>query len=441
MKSNLKLLRLFFLSTFLLSVFCKQENSVTLFYSIDVRINPSSNQIHGMARIQNPPDSCFYLNKNFQITKITANEQPLPFHRIDSEYLPYTVGTAIVIDGDYPNNLSIEYTGAIDHVINNVNTIQADLVELALYAAWYPLFRSAGNFEFEMNVDLPSGYVTTTNGVLDHQQEVDGRCSSHWNAFDACSDIVLIASPHFKKLEDDQTGNKIEIFFNKAPIEHMTAKKENLTKAMIRFSDFYGPLQTQGLIRYVNAPRSGWGYSRAPLFVVSEEYTLRLLGQEFGQVRDFHGSVHELAHFWWLIADAATPDDWINEGLAEYSAFRLSEAFFGQTFADVLVAGYREHAAQSNTETSIAETTDSSDDRYVNRYEKMALIFIEARRRFGQEKLDRVFKALYSKFAGTNKATTEQFLKEVENQLGSEARTFFYNALYQTEWMDPAKRP
>ena len=232
---------------------------------------------------------------------------------------------------------------------------------------------------------------------------------------------------------------KIEIFFNKSPKEYIIAKKENLKKAILRLSKFYGPLQTQGLIRYVNSPRSGWGYSRAPLFIVSEEYSISQFDQEFGQARDFHGSVHELAHFWWLIADANTPNDWINEGLAEYSAFRLSEEFSGKTFADVLVKEYQEHAVQSRTDTPIAETTNLSDDRYVNRYEKMTLIFIEAQRRYGQEKLDQVFKALYSKFAGTNNATTEQFLKEVGNRLGSDAKIFFNTVLYQKHWNDPAK--
>ena len=121
---------------------------------------------------------------------------------------------------------------------------------------------------------------------------------------------------------------QVEIFFNKSPIEHMLLKKENIKKAILRLSDFYGPLQTPGFMRYVNSPRSGRGYSRTPLFVVSEEYAVGLLGQEFGQARDFHGSVHELSHFWWHIADAATADDWMNEGPAEYSAFRLSEEFF-----------------------------------------------------------------------------------------------------------------
>ncbi len=136
-----------------------------------------------------------------------------------------------------------------------------------------------------------------------------------------------------------------------------------------------------------------------------------------------------------------TPDDWINEGLAEFSAFRLSEEFFDKAFADLLVREYREHAAQSKTETPITETEGSSEDRYVNRYEKVTLLLLEARRRFGQESLDRVLKALHTRYAGTRKATTEFLLEEVETQLGADAKVFFSTTLSQKKWSDPKILP
>ena len=210
---------------------------------------------------------------------------------------------------------------------------------------------------------------------------------------------------------------------------------------MNRFSDLYGPPRVKGLLRMVNSPRDGWGYSRIPLFVIPEAYVQTLLEEEFGQGRYFHGAAHEMAHFWWAIADMGTPDDWINEGLAEFSAFRLSEEFFDKAFADLLVREYREHAAQSKTETPITETEGSSEDRYVNRYEKVTLLLLEARRRFGQESLDRVLKALHTRYAGTRKATTEFLLEEVETQLGADAKVFFSTTLSQKKWSDPKILP
>ena len=417
------------------------NNPQQLFYNLEIQILPSSHRINGTARIVYPPDTCFYLNENLEIRSISTNGSPLPFHRKPEAHLPFSVGSAVVIDATLHNEIQIEYSGTIDEVINSVNMIQPDLVELALYAAWYPLFKSNSLFEYALKINLPSNYLTTTNGKLDQQQVVDGRTIDTWVSIDLCSDIVVIASPHIQKIKEEQWGTRIEIFFNKIPINYITDQRDSLSKAINRFSHYFGPAQTEGLLRYVISPRSGWGYSRPPLFVVPEEYMLSRLDQVDGLARSFHGSAHELAHFWWSIADASTPDDWINEGLAEYSAFRLSEELYGESFADTLLKEYQDHVAQCKTTTPIAETPHTSDDRYVNRYEKMTLIYLEARRRYGQEKLDRVFRALHTAFAGTRHATIAMFLGEINRQLGPEAQHFFDTALTQKVWVDPGKLP
>ena len=206
----------------------------------------------------------------------------------------------------------------------------------------------------------------------------------------------------------------------------MTASMQLLTK-------WYGLPSVKGLLRFVYSPRSGWGYSRIPMFVVSEEYGLSLTGHEFGLARDFHGNGHELSHFWWMIANPDLPDDWINEGLAEFSAFRLSKFFYGEEFAKELIQEYQKHAVESGTETSIVETEADSPDRYINRYEKTTLLFIEARHRFG-DRLDQVFKSLYSTFRGTREATTEAFFEAVKEHLGDEGDRFFREGLHRKNW-------
>lgn len=439
MKTTLQSLSLvLLLITILLVPAWAKENSQAPLYLLKVRVDPSSHKIDCEARIKHPPDTRFYLNKNLEIRRVIANGHSVSFHR---DTLPYTVKTAVIIDEEFNGDLLVEYTGTLTRIINGVNMINSDLVELAFYAAWYPLFDDNNLFDFQLDADLPSGFLTTSNGALEHQQDTEGRNLTRWVSFKPGSDIVLLASPHLKKVQENQNGTNVEIFFDKLPAEHIKTKSDRLIKAMEQLSNFYGPPRVKGFLRFVYSPRSGWGYSRIPLFVVSEKYALRQLQKEFGQAKDFHGSAHEMAHFWWSIADTDTPDDWINEGLAEFSAFRLSKKYFGKVFADSLISEYQEHAAQSKTETPIAETKSSSNDRYVNRYEKTTLLLIEARRRFGQEKLDRLLRTLHTRFAGTTNATTEIFLEEVEKQLGLDAKTFFSEALFRKKWSDPQTQP
>lgn len=243
--------------------------------------------------------------------------------------------------------------------------------------------------------------------------------------------MVLIASPQLQKLDGRVGNTQVEMFYHLLSPDLLKSKMDSLVDGMNRLSGFYGPPRVKGILRFIYSPRGGWGYSRIPLFVVSEEYVRQEMNKEHGLARSFHNECHEIAHFWWALADTHSPDDWINEGLAEFSAFRISEERFGRAFAEILVQEYRQHAAQSKTSSSIAETESSSPDRYVNRYEKTALLFLEAQRRFGKDSLDRVLKSLHSRFAGAHKVTTPLFLEEVGKRMGEEARTFFRENLYR----------
>ena len=419
-----------------------QESIVKgLFYRLVVKINPDLKQINAEVIIQNPLDSVFYINKNFKILTLSANGRKIPFHLVPDETLPMSVGTAVRIDGEYSGVIVIEYTGTIDDVINNVNMIQPDLVELASYSAWYPIYKGMIHFGYELEINLPSSYITTTNGILMQSQAGNGSTRSTWRSSDSCFDIVIISSPKLTMLEQIRMGTRIELFHSQVPEAYMLEKMNILDTAIQRLSSFYGPSETGGILRCVNSPRSGWGYSRVPLFVMSEEYILSQLDQEHGRTRIFHDIIHELAHFWWRISDTSTPDDWINEGLAEFSAYRLSEEFFGKSFAATLAEEYREHAAQAQTSTSIVETLGTAEDRYVNRYEKTTLIYIEACERFDSKTIDGLFTALHKRFAQSVNATTKDFLDEVDIHMGSDASGFFRTALYQTEWLDPSKLP
>ena len=183
-----------------------------LFYRLAVKINPDLKQINAEVIIQNPLDSVFYINKNFKILTLSANGRKIPFHLVPDETLPMSVGTAVRIDGEYSGVIVIEYTGTIDDVINNVNMIQPDLVELALYSAWYPMYKGMNLFSYELEIDFPLSYITTTNGIFVKQQTENGRTKSTWRSCGPCFDIVAISSPKLTKLEQKKMGTRIELF-------------------------------------------------------------------------------------------------------------------------------------------------------------------------------------------------------------------------------------
>ena len=61
-------------------------------------------------------------------------------------------------------------------------------------------------------------------------------------------------------------------------------------------------------------------------------------------------------------------------------------------------------------------------------------MFVEARKMYGEEKLDDVLASLYHQFAKSRSASTEAFLQEVENKLGAQPRAWFVTVLTNPEW-------
>jgi len=404
-----------------------------LHYRLKARLDPAHHGLEVEAWIRQPPASRFYLHTGLSVRQVMADGKKVAFHRdASAEPLPYApVGAAVVVETKGCRELYVKYSGEVSDVVSGINMITPDLVELAYYSAWYPIFAGMANYTFEMEVDAPAGFLTTTNGLLKEQQEQEGRLLMTWTSYEPGFDMVLIASPRLHRLEAGVKGSRVEMYYANLPADVLQARIGSLVKGMGWLSDAYGPPRVSGVLRFVYSPRGGWGYSRIPLFVVPEAPAREEMGREHGEARDLHGGYHEMAHFWWVLADPSTPDDWINEGLAEYSAFRLSQQQAGQPFADMLVQEYQLHGQASQTSASIADTEGSSPDREINRYEKTALMLIEAQRRFGQAPLDKVLRSLHTRFAGTLQATTALFLEEVRVQMGAEAEVFFREVLFR----------
>ncbi len=402
-------------------------------YGLQVRVEPAQHRLEAEARIQHPPASRFYLYKGLTVRQVIADGKTVPFHTDSSAApLPYApMAAAVAVDAKDVQQLQVKYGGEISEVVMDINMITPDLVELAFYTAWFPLFGGFKPYTFELEANLPQDFAMTSNGLDKSRRAEQGRLITLWTSYEPGMDMVLLASPHFRRLAAGSEGAEVEAYYYRLPQQVLKHKMAGLVAGMKRLTSLYGPPQVEGSLRLVYSPREGWGYSRIPLIVVSEERARRVLSEGNGDANDFRDNSHEMAHFWWSIADPATPNDWINEGLAEFTAFRLTEERFRRSFAEARLAEYHHQVSQSKTTSAIAETTGDSPDREINRYYKTTLMFLDARRRFGEAALDKTLRAIYARFAGTSQATTTAFLEEVDKQMGEEAAAFFREELYR----------
>jgi aminopeptidase N len=147
-------------------------------------------------------------------------------------------------------------------------------------------------------------------------------------------------------------------------------------------------------------------------------------------------NVHEVAHYW-SRADTRTADDWINEGLAEFSALLVSEQTAGKEFADLLLNEYKDAVYGSPTTHSVLETESGSWEANVNRYYKPTLLLNDLRRQYSDARVREFLRTLYARFA-QDQATTAVFLDELEKSFGTAAREQFADGLARKTWAKPS---
>jgi hypothetical protein len=437
---NLKNSLRFLLTAILFQAFCGylygQEKGQLPFYHLKVRIDPALSMIEGKTEIRNPKDSCFFLSKNLKIQHITADGKQISYHQ-------KTMGSSdnyfeFIIEAKNLSVLEIDYSGRIipdsfPKTISMLNMIKTGLVELSDHIEWYPGMKNNTPFNYKLDIDLPTNYVTLANGLLKKQQLKYKRNLTEWESAWPVSGITLFAAPDLRKADIIKDGITIEIYYNKLPVTYIDSMKNNLLKSTELLTALFGTPGTDRLIRIVYSPRFANAYNRAPLILVSEYYALEQRSQKFGPARDFRLNTHEIAHYWSL-ADSNTPDEWINEGLAEFSALLISEQIIGKNFSDLLLNEYREIVSNSQTESAIVDTGVVLRDRDVNLYYKPTLLLDEVRQKFGDDKMRCFLKNLYARFSELNTANTSIFLEELEKNFSKETRDSFTEALNRKKW-------
>ncbi len=412
-------------------------------YLLKVSAEPAKHRLDVEAWIEHVPATRFYLNKNFAVTSVEADGKAVSFHPDPSATaVGSELAAALAVEAPGAKQLHIKYSGELPGMVAGVNTISPDLVELAIYCTWFPAFKDVWRYDYKLELNLPVGFVAATNGTFKSERVEKGRAISSWASFQPGFDIVVVASPKLKKTERDINGTHVEVFATDAiPAQVLKDEVEGLAEEMRLFTLLYGEPSLKGNLRVIYSPRDGWGYARIPVSIVSEVRARYQLMGEAGEAREFRENAHEVAHFWWAFTGVDSFDNWIDEGLAEYSAFRITSERYGLGFNMFQVGQYQRRIKTAKLTYAIAETPANTIDREINRYDRAALMFLDAEMRFGRASLDKALRTMRMRFTSGTPATTANFLDVMEKEMGKEAAAFFREELYRKPTNEPVIKP
>jgi len=388
-------------------------------YDLDVSIEPASHYLHVRGKIEGAGSNTYYLNENFTLLGAWSMGEKIGFTMDKNRPRPAFDSVSRPVFFDTENHeIEFEYEGTIQGIIVDVNQISEDIVELASYAGWYP---KPGNpdavFDFQVDLHLPEGYEIASNGkCMD-----GGRIVSTAKEFD----IAVFASNRLERFTYEKDNVVCSFLCPSDMIPQMKQRAEDLLWANRFFTEKFGDLSDQaGGTEIVSTfrPGGGWGYKRGNVSFVSAKWGRK--------EKQYQGDFHELAHGWWSIADVTTANDWINEGGAEFSAFSAARRLYGGEYAEKKIAEYLEEIDNSDGRISIVNTASDSEYRYLNHYFKTTVMYLNAEKVFGEERVFALLREVFRRYRDTCNATTECFLALCD----SDMKLLFERYLFADDW-------
>lgn len=278
----------------------------------------------------------FSLNENFPIKKISVNNiDPIRIDHHMSKYeecfykllfrKTYVTGDTIL--------LSISYAGSLDTTLE-FGVISPQITELSGYIDWFPFPSSTDYSETktDFSLTLPSKFEFTSNGLLVVDEQIGTTHTKRWlNENEYRLDFVVIASDNMKL---QQVSPHRFIFYTTESERQQLVKMITLSSECIQyFTMLYGPSKLQKDITIVSLPKirnSTVAYYRSTLMVYVQSYLV-----SEGNSWLFNKTLfHEIAHFFWTVTSPSIepPDSWIDEGLAEYSAWLAVDKILGKDY-------------------------------------------------------------------------------------------------------------
>jgi hypothetical protein len=427
------MLLLFLVAPILLRAVDKAEAVPNDLFSYDLKViiepEASSIAVQGSVgvRLEDAAKSSFKFNlhETLAIKKLLINGKPAKFGYAPVEsQIPLAASRGVVVTlpaglAQGRISMEIEYGGRMKslpefnatsdwrHALDD--QINSRMIELAGYSSWYPQFVFGRPLAAKMALSLPQGWTSICSGQQLEDRAINGRVLTRWSS-SKDMDIVILASPNYKKKSMQISGGNLEIYYTQLPERFIQQEGAQIAGVLNLYTARLGEANVPaGTIKHVYSPkRKGQGkagFARPGLIVTSEGLTLEALAAD-SKFSLFQGIAHEIAHYWWNFGTGQ--GDWINEAFAEYfSAVAVQELSSEDEFRAIMAA-YQQQAKELPADApSLATVPPMEQTSFVVRYYKGAAMLDALRQTIGNEKFFDASREFFHTHTGKPTGTAE----------------------------------
>lgn len=240
---------------------------------------------------------------------------------------------------------------------------------------------------YHVSLTAPADLVIAATGKIVEQTSLADGMKLTRIVAGPLREFVIIGSPEYEVVTTEAYGTTVKSYFMKGDYDAGMMALWSAASALRVYTDLYGPY-----------PYSIMTVAAAPLTYRGMEYpTLNLLGIDTYRSRRAdlrYLTIHEVAHQWWygLVGNDPFNHPWLDEGLAEYSAYSYYHHIYGRARAEQLRETRWERpyeflrTTQSDYVLAQPVTAFTAPNSYeIIVYGKAALFFDALRRSLGDE--------------------------------------------------------
>jgi hypothetical protein len=379
-------------------------------YDGAVSIDPTARTITASWRITfvapAPGDSvAWLLNPGLHVSDVRGAGIGTARIATDSEFtrvtLPITSGTTSV------RTVTLNMSGRPEFGTDRINGIDAEWVELGVDSFWFPVFSDFRTvLTARVALHLPGRWPLATGGRV--------RWSTDTAYIDQSVpqvDIAFASAPRLRRVE----GTGVAAYVVSTPDTITRRVLEVAADCRSSLNTQFGAHDLAPPAGFVLAPRTGPGYARGHYIVLSAEANTSM-----GYLTSF--VCHELSHFWSRRAESSGPENWLNEGFAEYVSGREVRRARGEAAYASLVTSWDE---RSRGQPPIWTASATRRPNAAVAYRKAPFLLHRLEARVGRETMQSILR----RYMVDGIRTTPDLLRAIAQLAGEDAARWFRDEL------------
>ncbi|MCU7843873.1 MAG: M20/M25/M40 family metallo-hydrolase [Candidatus Thiodiazotropha sp. (ex Monitilora ramsayi)] len=335
---------------------------------------------------------------------------------------------------DGVNHLQVEYAGTIHHALSSTRAEQSRgfrssaglIAEQGVFLSsgtlWYPQIEGHAYLTYSMQVELPAGWSSVSQGKREQHQHDRKLTRDRWYIKKPQEEIYLIAAQftEYQRAVQLQQGTASAQVFLREPDQKLADKYLDATIGYLKmYEELLGPYAYSKFALVENFWETGFGM---PSFTLLGSRVIRLpfiLNSSYP---------HEILHNWWgngVYVDFAT-GNW-SEGLTAYLADHLikEQQEQGVNYRQQSLQKYRDYAAKNRDFPLTQFKSRHSSATEAVGYGKTLMLFHMLRKQLGDKAFIKALQKLYKDYQFRIASFND--VQQVFEQVSGESLKPFFN--------------